>query len=170
MADARDRVVLDDEILEVRKPHRAVRPDFSEDRRHPLIRARDQIEAIVRDIACPVLADIHQGDQLHGWLGDQGHPLHPGWQLITVDERTPRRSGVGTHPINLAVVRGDRMSQIYQIDLLGRHAAHPFRKSRLGNASVKNWRSVGCPTELISPLVMRLRPGVVGELMKELEL
>ena len=58
--EARRRVVLDDEILPVGKPHRAIRADLREDRRHPFIAARDEIESVVRHVARAVRLHVHE--------------------------------------------------------------------------------------------------------------
>ena len=62
------------------------------------------------------------------------------------------------------------MSLIDGIDLLGRHATHTFRIGRRGDAAKEDRCSVCGAAELIAGLVRTLRPGVVGKLMKELDL
>ena len=168
--DARGRVVLDDEVLPVGEPDGAIRADFGKDRRHPFIGAGDEAVGILGDIAGAVGLHVHESDELHRRLADHRHALQALRKLRRVDERRTRSGGPAAHHVDLSEVRGDRVRLVDDVDLLGRHAAGALGPGRGGDAAEEDWSIVGRATEGVAGGVGAITPGVVRELVQELEL
>ena len=168
--DARGRVVLDDEVLPVGEPDGAIRADFGEDRRHPFIRASDETVGVLGHIAGSVRLDVHEADQLHRRLADHRHALQAGRELSGIDESGTRSGGPAAHHVDLTEVRGDGVRLVDDVDLLGRHAAGTLGPSRGRDAAEEDWSIVGRATEGVAGGVGAITPGVVRELVQELEL
>ena len=169
-ADARGRVVLDDEVLPVGEPDGAVRADFGEDRGHPFVGAGDQAVSVLGDIAGAGGLHVHERDQLHRRLADHRLALQAGRELRGVDEVRAGGGGVAAHHVDLTEIRGDGMGLVDEIDLLGRHAAGALGPGRGRDAAEEDRGVVGRATESIAGRVGALAPGVIGELVQEFEL
>ena len=167
--DARRRVMLDDEVLEVGEPDRPVGTDRRVDRRHPLVGGCHQVEGVLGDVARALRLDVHERDQLHGRLADHGLALVAGREGGRIDEVGTRGGGVATHHVDLPEVRGDGMRLLDRVDLLGRHRARTLRHEVLGDAAEEDRGAVGGAAELVAHVVVGLGPGVVGELVQELQ-
>ena len=162
--------MLDDEVLPVGEPDGAVRADFGEDRRHPFIRASHEAVGVLGHIAGSVRLDVHEADQLHRRLADHRHTLQSGRELSGIDESGTRRGGPAAHHVDLSEVRGDRVRLVDNVDLLGRHAAGTLGPGRSGDAAEEDRRVVGRATEGVTGGIGAVAPGIVRELVEELEL
>ena len=167
---ARRRIVLNNKILPVRHPDGTVRTDFRIDRRHPFIRARQHIKSIPGHITRSFRLDIHQPDQFHRRLADHRLALQPRRQAARLDKHVPSRRRIAAHDVDLSVVRRDRMSPILNIDLFSCHHLQVFRHYRGRDPTKEAWRIVGRAPEQITRRIVSKSPGVVAELVQELEL
>ena len=103
--NARRRVVLDDEAVEIDHPNRAVGTDIGEDRRHPFIAAGKEIETIERLVATAVALNIHDADELGSRLIHQRLPEQARRQCVADHEGMSRRGRVAAEVINHAHIR-----------------------------------------------------------------
>ena len=71
----RRRVVLDDEVVPVGEPHRAVRPDLRVDRREPFLGAGGEVPAVARHEAGALLLDDALADEVRRRLVDERDPV-----------------------------------------------------------------------------------------------
>ena len=162
--------MLDDEVLPVGEPDGAVGADLGEDRGHPFVGARDEAEAVLGDVARAVRLDVHEADELHRRLADHRLTLQAGRELGGVDEGRAGRGGIAAHHVDLTEIRGDRVGRADDVDLLGRHAAGALGPGGGGDAAEEDRGVVGRATEGVAGGVGAIAPGVIGELMQELEL
>ena len=167
---ARGRVVLDDEVLPVGEPDGAIGTDLGEDRGHPFVGAGDKAVAVLGDVAGAGGLDVHEADELHRRLADHRLALQTLRQVRRVDEGRSSRSGPAAHHVDLTEVRGDRMRLVDDVDLLGRHAAGTLGPGRGRDAAEEDRGVVGRTTEGVAGRIGAVTPGVVGELVEELEL
>ena len=166
---ARGRVVLDDVVLPVREPHRAIGANLGEDRGHPLVGAGNQVEGVVRRVARAVAPDREERDDLHRGLAHHRLALQARGQLGGVDEGAAGCGGVAAEDVDLAEVRRDGPGAVLGVDAPGGLGPHPARHDRRRDAAEEEGRVVGGPAELVPGLVDRVAPGVVRELVQELE-
>ena len=166
---ARRGVVLDDEVLEIGHPHGAIGADLGMHGAVPFVAAGVKIEGIERFVAGAVGLHIHERDDFHRRFADHGHALEALGKSVAVDEVRACGGGVATEDIHLAKVRRDGVSGIDDIDFLCRHAAAAIGVGSGGDAAEEEGRAIGGATELIARVVGAVAPGVVGELMQELE-
>ena len=103
--NARRRVVLDDEAVEIDHPNRAVGTDIGEDRRHPFIAAGEEVESIERLVAAAVALNIHHADELGSRLIHQRLPEQARRQCVAHHEGMSRRGRVAAEVINHAHIR-----------------------------------------------------------------
>ena len=116
-------IVLNNKILEISHPHRAIGADFGIDRGVPLVAAGVDVHEVERLPACAFGLHIEEGDDLHRRLADHGLALEALRQVVAVDETAARSSRVAAEDIHLAEVRRDGVAGFDDVDLLGRHAA-----------------------------------------------
>ena len=167
--EARGRVVLDDVVLPVGEPDRAVGPDLGEDGRHPFVAARDQIEIVVGRVAGAVASYVEERDVLHRRLADHGPALQAGGKIVGEDERAAGRRGVAAEDVHLPVVRRDRVGLVLGVDPLGGHRAQAAGQDGGGDAAEEDRCVVRGAAELVAEFIHAVAPGVVRELVQELE-
>src|SRR6185437_1391698 len=68
-------IVLDDVVVPVEYPHRAIGTDLGRDGGRPFVGAGQQIETIVCDEVAALFVEFAHGHEMAGRLGDEGHAV-----------------------------------------------------------------------------------------------
>ena len=115
----RRRVVLDDEVVEVEEPQRAVGSDFRVHRRKPLVVAGGDVPAILLRKAGALTLDDRPMDDVAGGLVHEGDavPVFLGERARRV-EVVPRRGGEPALHVHLPDFLGVRLHRVVAVDLL----------------------------------------------------
>ena len=121
--ETRGGIVLDDEVLEISHPNRAVGADFGVDGAVPFVAAGVDVHVVERLPACAVGLHIDEGYDLHRGFADHRFALESLRQSVAVDEVGTCRGGIAAEDIHLAEVRRDGVAGINGVDLLRGHAA-----------------------------------------------
>ena len=115
----RRRVVLDDEVVEVEEPQRAVGSDFRVHRRKPLVVAGGDVPAVLLGEARALTLDDRPMDDVAGGLVHEGDavPVFLGERARRV-EVVPRRGGEPALHVHLPDFLRVRLHRVVAVDLL----------------------------------------------------
>src|SRR5437660_4583262 len=100
--DARCRVVLNDEAVEINDPNSAVRTDIGKNRRHPLVAAGYKVETVIHFVTGSITFNVHDADELGRRLSNERFALKTWRQRVADHERVPGGGRVSTEVIDHA--------------------------------------------------------------------
>ena len=164
------RVVLNDEIVPIRKPKTSIGTDLRHDGRKPFIRTRNQTECIGGLKSTSFSFNIVHSEQMTGRSANKGPPILPGCRESGRCGKSMSTSGgVIIERIDLTNIWSNRKKATGLSNHLSRHS--PFSPmDAVGNPTKKAGVIVGSGSKNITLFVESDAPSVVVELMKKFHL
>ena len=163
----RSRVVLNDEIVPIRKPKISIRTDLRHDGRKPFIRTRNQTKCIGGLKSTSFSFNIVHSEQMTSRSANKSPPILPGCRKSGRCGKSMSASGgVIIERIDLTNIWSNRKKAAGLGNHLSRHS--PFSPmDAVGNPAKKAGIIVGGGSKNITLLVESDTPSVVVELMKK---